>query len=285
MKSLVRRLGRRRFKLLVALPLLVWTAFALLPFILIGLSSLRNSLELSEYPFGTGGAYHFSNYVQAWKGPYGSVGMSTFLVNSVEALLSALVLNLVVGATAAYFITGLRRRAQMIAMRFFLLGTVIPVVLILIPYYQAYQALNALNSPVELGIAYGVQGLPVTVLVLNAFFKDFPRELREAAAIDGVGPLQTFVRIVIPVAKGAIVAAALLLILFVWNETQLAIVFLQAPSSQTVSVGVLGFEGRFTTDYGPLFAGLSIAMMPVLVLYALFSKHITRGVELGGVTK
>ena len=265
--------------------LIAWTLFSVVPFVLIALSSLRNNFDLSEHPFGTGGAYRFSNYAEAWKGPFGSAGMATFLTNSVKAAVTALFVNLTAGTSAAYFTTGLRPKWQMRAMQFFLLGTVIPFVLLLIPYFRAYQALNLLNSPVSAGVAYGVLGLPTTILILFAFFRDFPTELREAAAIDGMGPARTYLSVVLPLSKGAIVGASLLMLIWVWNETQLAIVLLQTAPDQTVPVGVLGFQGSFTTDYGPLFAGLSIAVMPVLVIYLVFSRHVNKAVQLGGVSR
>jgi raffinose/stachyose/melibiose transport system permease protein len=274
-------LSRRSTQVLLG----AWTLFSVVPFILIALSSLRNNFDLSQHPFGTGGAYRFGNYSSAWQGPYGSAGMATFLTNSAKAAITALMVNVSIGTSAAYFATGLRYKTQMRVMQFFLLGTVIPFVLLLIPYFRAYQALSQLNSPVAIGVAYGVLGLPTTILILFAFFRDFPHELREAAAIDGMGPARTYLSVVLPLSKGAIVGASLLMLIWVWNETQLAIVLLQNAPGQTVPVGVLGFQGSFTTDYGPLFAGLSIAVMPVLLLYLVFSRHVNRAVQLGGVSR
>jgi ABC-type glycerol-3-phosphate transport system permease component len=265
--------------------LTLWTVFSIVPFVLIALLSLRDNLSMSAHPFGVGGTYHFGNYSQAYHGPYGSAGMSVFLLNSLKGAIAALIVNLSAGAPAAYFATGLRPAAQTRLMRFFLLGTIVPFVLLLIPYYREYQALNLLDSPTAAGVAYGVIGLPTTILILYSYFRTFPAELREAAAIDGLGSGRTFLQIVLPLSRGAVAAAGLLEIIWVWNETQLAIVLLQQPGSLTVPVGLLGFQQTFTTDYGPLFAGLSIALLPVLVLYLAFSKSIIRGVSLGGSTR
>jgi ABC-type glycerol-3-phosphate transport system permease component len=273
--------GRRALQI----PLVLWTLFSLVPFVLIALFSLRDNTGLSEHPFGIGGAYYPGNFLQAWHGPVGSAGMSAFLFNSVEAAAAAVVVNLAIGSAAAYFTTGLRRASQVRLMRVFLVGTVVPVVLLIIPYYREYQALDLLSSPVALGIAYGVQGLPTTILVLHSFFQDFPGELREAAAVDGLGPLQTYFRIVLPLSKGPVATAGLLQLIWVWNETQLAIVLLQDPHSLTTPVGLLGFQQIYLTQYGPIFAGLSLALIPVLVLYLAFHRTITKGVSLSGVSR
>jgi ABC-type glycerol-3-phosphate transport system permease component len=265
--------------------LLIWTVFSVVPFVLIGLLSLRDNLSIASHPFGTGGTYHFDNYSQAYDGPYGSAGMSVFLWNSLQCAATAIVVNLATGAAAAYFATGLSPTGQRRLMRLFLLGTVIPFVLMLIPYYQGYQALGMLNSPLALGVAYGAIGLPTTVLVLYSYFRTFPADLREAAAIDGLGPWHTFLLIAVPLSRGPIAAAGLLQLVWVWSETQLAVVLLQTSGSLTVPVGLLGFQQTFTTSYGPLFAGLSIAVLPVLVLYLVFSKSITRGISLGGAIR
>jgi ABC-type glycerol-3-phosphate transport system permease component len=121
--------------------------------------------------------------------------------------------------------------------------------------------------------------------VLNAYFTDFPKELVEAAKVDGLGPMGVFLRIVLPLSRGSITAVTLLLIIGVWGESQLAIVMLQDGASQTAAVGILGFVGLYTANYGALFAALTIMSVPIITLYLIFSRYITRGIALGGVSR
>ena len=265
--------------------LIGWTVLALGPFLLILLLSLRDNADIFSHPLGLGGSYHPGNFRTAWDGPIGSAGMGTFLRNSLIALLASLIVNLGLGAPGAYFATRLSRRAARGYLAVFLAGSVVPIVLLLVPSYHAFNSLQLLNSPWALGAVYGVLALPTTVLILHAYFVDFPRELVEAATIDGLGDYGAFLRIVLPLSRGALTAVSLLLAVWVWSETQLAIVLLQDPAAQTASVGILGFQGQFTSDLGALFAGLTIIALPVVVVYLVFHRAVARGVTLGGAPR
>ncbi len=276
MKSLLRILPTQ-------VVLIVWTAIAAVPFILIGLLAFRPQKDIFAYPLGIGGDFTLDNFAAAWNGPIGGVGLVTNAGSSATIAITALLTNLVVGSPAAYFATTLPPRANKWFIRLFLVATVIPLVLLVVPYYQLFDAFGIVSNPFLVGVAYGVIALPTTVLVLNAFFLDFPRELVEAAALDGLGHFATFVRVVLPLSRGALVAVGLLALVFVWGESQLGIALLQDPESQSIPVGLLGFRGQFSVQLGPIFAGLSIATIPVIVLYLIFNRFITKGIALGGV--
>lgn len=209
--------------------------------------------------------------------------MADYFRNTAFAAVAALVVSLCVGSTAAYFAAQMRPKARQWFLRVFLLGSVVPFVLIVIPLYQGYNSLGAVNKPVALGIAYGVLSLPTTVLVLSSYYADFPHELIEAAACDGLGQFSAYLRIVLPLSKAAITAVGIVVLVYVWGEAQLGIILLQEPTSQTVAVGMLGFQGEFTSSLGPIFAGLSIATIPVIILYLAFNRFISKGIALGGV--
>jgi raffinose/stachyose/melibiose transport system permease protein len=275
---------RRRFGLTIGQILLIaWTAITLVPFLLILSSSFRDNAGLYEYPLGIGGSYHAGNYVQAWQGASGSAGMVTFFTNTAIAAVLALLVTLVFGTTAAYFATKLSPRWRTLFIAVFLGAQTIPFVLVIVPYFQVFNALSLLSNPASIGVTYGVLTLPTTVLVLNSFFADFPKELIEAATVDGLGEFAAYVRVVLPLSKGALVAVGMLALIYVWGEAQLGIVLLQTPQSQTVTVGMLGFQGQFTSSLGPIFAGLSLASIPVIIVYLIFNRFITKGIALGGV--
>jgi raffinose/stachyose/melibiose transport system permease protein len=275
---------RRRLGLGLGHILLIgWTALTLLPFVLILTFSFRNNAGLYENPLGVGGSYHPENYVTAWQGPGDGAGMLDFFTNTTVAAGIALIVTLTLGSTAAFFATKLGPRLRTAFLSVFLVGQVIPFVLILVTYFQAFNAFGWLNQPAALGVAYGVLAMPTTVLVLNSYYSDFPHELIEAATVDGLGEFAAYLRIVLPLSKGALTAVGMLTLVYVWGEAQLGIVLLQTPQSQTVSIGMLGFQGQFVSDLGPLFAGLSIAAIPVIILYLIFNRYVTRGIALGGV--
>lgn len=275
---------RRRFGRIVGqVPLILWTALTIVPFLLILAFSLRNNADLYSYPLGVGGSYHPENYAVAFAGPGDGAGMVAFFANTATAAVLALIVTLTVGSMAAFFATRLSPRYRSAFLAVFLVGQVVPFVLIIVPYFQVANDLSLLNQPAALGVVYGVLALPTTVLVLNSYYTDFPIELVEAATVDGLGEFSAYLRIVLPLSKGALTAVGMLTLVYVWGEAQLGIVMLQAAQSQTVSVGMLGFQGQFVSDLGPLFAGLSLATVPVIVLYLIFNRFITKGIALGGV--
>jgi ABC-type glycerol-3-phosphate transport system permease component len=263
--------------------LIIWTLITVIPFVLIGVFSLRNNTDIYAYPLGIGGSYSVSNYAIAWNGPNTGAGMVDYFRNTGIAAVVALLVTLTVGTTAAYFATKLRPRARSAFLAIFLGSSVVPFVLILIPYFQAFNAIGLLSQPAAIGVAYGVLTLPTTVLVLNSFFSDFPQELIEAGTVDGLGEFAAYLRIVLPLSKGALSAVGILALVYVWGEAQLGVVLLQSPSSQTVTVAMLGFQGQFVSSLGPLFAGLSLATIPVIIIYLIFNRFITKGIALGGV--
>ncbi|GAA1614683.1 carbohydrate ABC transporter permease [Actinoplanes couchii] len=266
-------------------PLALWTAVAVVPFLLIATLGFRDNTGIFANPLGLGGDFLPENFATAWNGPVGSSGLQGMLLNSLSAFVVALILNLGLGSLGAFFGSRLPGRAKHVYLSFFVLGTVVPAVLLLVPLYRTFNSLNALNSPWALGVVYGLMTLPTTVIVLHGFFTAFPEEVIEAAKVDGLGEFAIFLRIVVPLSLGALTTAGLLLAVWVWSETQIGIVLLQNADSQTAAVGILGFKGRFTAQLGPLFAGLTIIAIPVIALFLGFHRTITKGIALGGVSK
>jgi len=277
------RSARLAVRSITQVPLILWSLIGIIPFVLIVLLSFRTNSGIFQYPLGIGGSYHISNYITAWEGPPGTAGEVDYFRNSALAAIVTLAVSLGAGSMAAYFATKMSAKASQWLMRAVLIGTVVPYVLIVIPLYQGYDAIDGLNHPALLGIAYGALSLPTTVLILYSFYSGFPKELVDAAQVDGLSELGIYARVVLPLSKAAITAVGIIVLVYVWGETQLGIILLQAPKSQTVAVGVLGFQGQFTSDLGPMFAGLSIAIVPILILYLVFHRTITKGIALGGV--
>jgi ABC-type glycerol-3-phosphate transport system permease component len=273
------RLGRG----LVQALLVAWTVFVLVPFVLIVLLAFRSNADIFAYPLGLGGDVITDNFARAWEGPVGGSGLAVYFANSAVIAAATLATTLLAGLPAAFFSTRLSPRLRTWFVRVFLMAAVVPFVLLVIPYFQVFNSSGLINRPVVVGITYGVLALPTTVLLLHSFFVDFPDELVEAAALDGLSPVGAFVRIVLPLSKGAVFAVSLLALVFVWGESQLGIVLLQTSSEQSIAVGMLGFRGQWTSELGPIFAGLSIASVPIIVIYLAFNKYITKGIALGGV--
>lgn len=262
----------------------VWSLLCLLPFALIVLLAFKSNTDIFTNPLGLVGVHwNPANFAEAWNGPDGGEGFSVYLLNSAVVAMLALAGCVLLGAFTAYFATLASRRVRTAVVRGFLVATTTPLIMLLIPYYSAFSAVGLLSTPWALGVVYAALCLPTCVLILHSFFLGFPPELREAAAIDGLGIVRTFLRIVLPLSRGPIIAVAMVNGFFIWGETQLAIVLLQDPGSRTIPVGLLDFKGQFSADTGAIFAGLTLATVPIVVIYLVFNKSVTKGVALGGV--
>ncbi len=259
------------------------TALIVLPFFFIILLSFRSMTDVYQNPLGFNGNWVPQNYGDAWNGPPGGTGFSHYVANSVVVAVTAVVIAGVVGSLAAYFTSLLSPRTRTRMMALPLIATIIPVIALLIPFFQVFNAWGLLSQPIALGVLYGGLCLPTTILVLHAFFVDFPAELREAPALDGLGHFGTFVRIVLPLSTSPLTAVSLLNVIWVWGETQVALVLLQTPESQTIPVGVLTFQSNFVSNLGPIFAGLTLATIPMAIIYLVFHRVVNRGISMGGV--
>ena len=253
-----------------------------LPFVFILLLSFRSMTDIFSNPLGFTGNWVPENFVRAWNGPPGGTGFASYFMNSVVVVVVAVLVAAADGALAAYFVSLLPARWRARVLMVPLIATIIPTVALLIPFFQVFNAWGLINNPVALGVLYAGLCLPMSILILHAFFVDFPPELREAAAIDGLGHVTTFTRIVVPLSQSPLLAVSLLNLIWVWGETQIAIVLMQRAASQTIPVGVLTFQSTFQSNLGPIFAGLSLATIPVMVVYLVFNKTISRGVSMGG---
>lgn len=261
---------------------IVWTLLIVVPFIAMILLAFRSLASIYNDPLGLSGDWVPENFSQAWDGPPGGVGFGRYARNSLLVAFAAIVVSGSLGSFAAYFTASLPQKWRRRAMLPPLIATTVPSIALLIPFFQAFNALGTLNSPAALGVLYGLLCLPATVLILHAFFVDFPDDVREAAAIDGLGPVGTFLRVVMPLSWGSLGTVSLLNLIWVWGETQVALVLLQTSDAHTIPVGLLSFQGKWVSNPGALFAGLTMATMPIAVIYLAFHRSITKGVSLGG---
>lgn len=263
---------------------ILWTVLAIVPFALIVLLAFKSNSDIFTNPLGLFDIdWSPQNFVEAWNGAPGGQGFATYLVNSVIVAIIALAGCLGLGSFTAYFATLAAPRVRRAIILGFLFATTLPLIMLLIPYYSGFNGLNILSQPWAVGVLYAALCLPTCVLILHSFYLGFPGELREAAALDGLGPVATYVRIVLPLSKGPITAVGMVNAFFIWGETQLAIVLLQSPGSRTIPVGILDFQGQFSNNTGAIFAGLTLATIPLVMVYLVFNKSIAKGVALGGV--
>jgi raffinose/stachyose/melibiose transport system permease protein/N-acetylglucosamine transport system permease protein len=221
------------------------------------------------------------NYRSAWT----TAKIGDFFLNSALVTFSTVAVSLAVSATAAYVLGRVRFRGSSVVSMFFLSGLMIPGFLIIIPLYFLLRDMHLLGSLVGLGIVYVATQIPFNIYVLTGFFKTLPKELEEAAYVDGASPFKTFLRVMLPLAGPGLASVALLNCLTIWNEFFFALVFLSDESKFTLPLGLyrLSINAEYSAQWTQMFAGLVLAMIPVLIVFGVAQERITRGLTLGAL--
>ncbi len=208
-----------------------------------------------------------------------------YLANSAGISLCATFLALAAAAPAAAALVRMRPRARNRWLLGLLLVSLFPPILLLFPLYEGVRALGLVNSPLALVLPYAAFGLPLAVWILEAGFREVPREVEEAATLDGLGPLGRLLRVQLPLAAPAVTAAALLTFIASWNEFLLALSFTTRDRAKTVTAGIASVSGAslYEVPWGQLSAAIVLSTLPVILLVLLFERRITSGLTGGAV--
>ncbi|MEU9396792.1 carbohydrate ABC transporter permease [Streptomyces sp. NPDC048324] len=276
----VRRPGRARRltrNLLVALLVVVEVA----PLLWLVLSSFKTQSEFVNDPaWSLPGKWDFHNYADAWTS--GHVGL--YIRNSLLATAPSLALIIVLGTAAGFALEVMIWRGRHQVLLVFLLGIMVPSQMILLPLFRVYFQSGLSGTMWPLIITYTAVGLPLTVFMMATYFRAVPREIFEAATLDGAGMLTAFWRIGFPVVRNAVFTVALVQFFFIWNDLLVSLTFTTDDDLRTIQVGLLNFTGQYgETAYGPLFAAISINVVGALVLYLLINQRIIKGLTAGAV--
>jgi ABC-type glycerol-3-phosphate transport system permease component len=213
----------------------------------------------------------------------GQRSVGRYFVNSLVVALGATLLSVTLAAFAAYGLTRFFPRGATPFVVFLLFTKMLPETLLIVPYFRLMSALGLLNTHVALIIAYSSFALPFSVWMLVGFFRSIPLEIDEAATIDGASHLQTFVRVILPLARPGLVAVALFTFLIAWNSYVWALVLTTDASMYVLSVGIANMVGEYRVQWNELMAAAVIAALPVMVLYSLLERHLVNAITSGAV--
>ena len=267
-------------KILVVFALLVLVVNGVYPLVWIFLTSIKNELELTQVPI----TYlpqtpDFGNYTQVFKAqPFARFFLNSLVISSLST-----VLCVTVAAFAAYALARLRLRYRRVISIIIVAASMFPVVSLIVPLFQIMRGLGWLNTYWALVIPYATFSLPISTLVLTAFFQGIPEDLESAAMIDGCSRFGALWRIIVPLAAPGVVTAAILAFVNSWNEFLLALTFNSAPDMKTVPVGVMLYQGEFTFPWPLISAAIIITIIPIVVLILVFQRRIISGLTAGGV--
>jgi multiple sugar transport system permease protein len=263
---------------LVAAGIVVVNGF--FPAVWILFTSLKGEAELVRKPITWWPASPtLDNYVQAFT----DQPLLKYLGNSLVVALVATAASLLVAAFAAYAIARLNLKRRQLILTCIVASSMFPLVTLLVPIFETMRALNLLNTYTALVLPYIVLNLPVCTLVLVSFFQSIPKDLENAAMIDGCTRMGALVRVVVPLAAPGVFTAGILAFVNAWDEFLLALSLNSSASMRTLPVGITLYQGEFTFPWPIISAALIVAIVPIAVLIAIFQERVVGGLTQGGL--
>lgn len=223
--------------------------------------------------------WRFENYVTA----FFNANVVDYFINSVIVTGITIVLTLIVSAMSAYAISRMIWKGREVTLKIILMGMMVPIHVALLPLFIILSKAHILNSYWSLIIPYIAFGLPMAIYLFTSFMESLPREMEEAAAIDGCGIYQMFLRIIFPLIRPAIATVSIFTFISSWNELMFAVTFINKAEYKTLTVGIMSMVGAYTTKWGEIGAGLMIATIPTVIMYLLLSEQVQKSLVAGAV--
>jgi multiple sugar transport system permease protein/raffinose/stachyose/melibiose transport system permease protein len=259
--------------------LIFYTILAGGPFLWVMSMSLRTTPEIFDNPYALPVRLHWEKFANAWT----NSNYGTYFWNSLIVVVTAVALLTLIGAMAAHCLARYRFRGSRLVRFIILSGMILPPQLLILSLFQILLDYGLYNSLAGLIIVYVATQLAMTVYILEGFFAQLPQDLFDAARMDGYGDFEIFWRITLPIGVPAIFTTITLNFIILWNEYLYAVVLLTDDEKRTLPLGIMHFMGGHQLDVGMIATGLIIAITPVILLYALFSETMIKGMTAGAV--
>jgi raffinose/stachyose/melibiose transport system permease protein len=268
----------------------VWTALVtalvllivVYPLVWLVLGSLKSQPEFLNNPtFALPEDWtNFDNYVTAVTD--GNLGV--YARNSILAVVPSLALTILFGVAAGFALEVMVWKGRGSTLLLFLAGIMVPGQMILLPLFTIYFEVGLTGTLWPLVITYTAIGLPLTVFMMATFFRGVPREIFEAATLDGANIFRMFFSVGLPLVRNAIFTVALVQFFFIWNDLLIALTFTNRDELRTIQVGLLNFRGQFgQVDYGPTFAAICLNVFGTLAIYLFLNQRVMKGLTAGSV--
>lgn len=262
----------------VWLALAVYAIVIVYPLLWMVTNSFKTSSEILSDPWGLPEVWLVQNYADAW-----SRGISGYFLNSIIVTAVATVGTVLLAALCAFGMIRMNPRAGSAILVLAMGGLVVAPQVSLIPLYQMLDRLGLLDTLWAMILPYIAFRLPMAIMLIRSVFLSIPRDLEDAATIDGCRSLGVFRHVYVPLSKSVLVTASVLTGYFAWNEFLFAIVFVNSESMRTIPAGLMAFRDALSTDWGVLMAGLVIAALPIIILFLLMQRYFVAGIAAGSV--
>lgn len=203
--------------------------------------------------------------------------------NSLLVTVIPLFLVLLFGAMAAWALSEYRFRGSRLLALFLAMGIMVPIRLGTVSILETMVSLNLVNTHMALILVYTAMGLPLAIFILTEFIGQVPNELKEAARCDGITEIRLFFQIILPLVRPAVATVAVFTMVPMWNDLWFPLILAPGDATKTIQLGVQQFIGQYATDWNSVLAALSLAVLPILVLYVFFSQQLISGLTSGAV--
>jgi len=265
---------------IVSAILLFWSIIQIFPLYWMLTFSLKENAEIfGDNVIGLPHKWLWSNYTTALQ----SGNMFKYLMNSTIVTGGTIVITVIAATAATYALTRMVWRGRRTANSLFLLGITIPINAVILPVFLILSKLDITNSYWALIIPYSAFALSMSIMISSSFMQGIPKELEEAACLDGCNIYGIFWHVILPLMRPALATLSIFIFLQAWNELMYAVIFISDSRFRTITVGIQELSGSFTTDWGPIGAALVVATFPVLIIYAFFSSKIQESLVAGAV--
>ncbi|MDF2067830.1 carbohydrate ABC transporter permease [Bacillus sp. Cr_A10] len=252
---------------------------SLYPIFLMFLSSFKTSAEIFKNPLGLPTSFSLDTY----RTLLSKIPFDQYFINSVIVSVTSVVLVVLFCSLAAFYIARFKFSWNNAIFFLFLLGMMIPIKLGIVPLFILMRDLGLINSLWSLIFMNIATGTPLTMLILTGFFKTMPMELEEAARMDGAGNLRVLWNVLLPLMRPALGTVLIVNFISAWNDFFFPLIFITEKAKMTIPVGMLSLFGEHSADWGSLFAGLTLASLPMMILFLVASKQFMEGLTAGAL--
>jgi raffinose/stachyose/melibiose transport system permease protein len=261
--------------------LIAYTLLAVLPILLVVMNSFKTRNAIFGAPLAPPDAQTFS--LIGYAKVLGNAHVFTYFANSMIVTLGSMALVLLFGAMAAWALTEYRVRGSTLLALYLAIGIMVPIRLGSVAIVTMMRKAGLNDTLTALILVYVAQGLPMAIFILSEFIAQIPKDLRDAARCDGVPETRIFFEVIAPLLRPAIATVAVFTIVPIWNDLWFPLILTSSESTHTITLGVQQFLGQYITDWNSVLSALSLAILPVVAIYVVFSRQLISGLTAGAV--
>ena len=261
--------------------LLAYVLLAVAPIVLVVMNSFKTRDAIFGSPLSPPNIDTFS--LIGYSKVFGKSHAGTYLANSMIVTLGSMGFILLFGAMAAWALTEYRFRGSSVLALFMSIGIMVPIRLGSVAIVSMVRQAGLNDTLLALILVYVAQGLPMAIFILSEFIEQIPKDLRDAARCDGVPETRIFFEVIAPLLRPAIATVAVFTMVPVWNDLWFPLLLTSSDSTHTITLGMQQFVGQYTTDWNSVLSALSLAMLPVIVIYVFFSRQLISGLTSGAI--